>query len=70
MHLKLIILSDRNSSKKCKQTADQLLPEDKGMGRLEGEITEGHEGTFAGDGYVHYLDGSGGFMSVFIHLNL
>lgn len=33
------------------------------MGRegLEGGISEGHEETFRGDGYIHYLDCGDGF---------
>lgn len=48
MNLRLITLSERNNSKKCKliqrQAADQLMPEDREMGRIEEEITKADEG--------------------------
>ena len=36
----------------------------------EGGITKGHEQTFKGVGYIHYLDGCDGFMGVYICQNL
>lgn len=35
-----------------------------------GRITKGHEETFGGDGYVHYIDCSDSFMDVYIRQHL
>lgn len=40
-----------------------------GRERSEGGTSEGHEETFRGDQYIHYLDGDDGFIDVYIYQN-
>lgn len=42
-----------------------LLPAAWGQVRMEGKITQVHEKTFGGDGYVHYLDCGDSFTGVY-----
>lgn len=37
-----------------------------GQEGLEGGISKGHEETFRGDGYIHYLDCGDSFTELFI----
>ena len=51
------------------QKADRLIPGRKGVGQ-EGAGGRECEETFGGDGCIHYVDGSDGFMGVYLCQNI
>ena len=54
----------------CSYQSGDGCGDGQGYKEWEGEITKGHEESFGGDGYVHYLDCEDGFIAIHICKNL